>query len=433
MLTIEEVKENPALTDSFVRQNRGLVINTVNKNFTNAMNRDEYEDIIQEGFLALYKSIDKFDVSKGFKFSTYAVTNIVGNIKNYYRTGFESIGLSVTAEMRIDWRKYNFLNSRGFTDEEIAKKMNKTLSVLAELKRNMMAVVSLDGLVQEDIKEADIYNIIPSDYNLEDECEVSQEVLDKANIIGKYLSVKHYKAIMLKLNYMTHEEIAKKLEIKLSKVKTLFNEIKKSYVFVTQYYDGVINKETLINEINIICGKSDIMQKKIKYDDVVKMIVEWAIKHPGESITRKCVDGDIEGSFSDAKMNAIQLLRSEGYVIQQNGVTFKLIEKVIEDDEIIEKEIDHKEQYHETLRQIDIKDLSNFMNDLVVGLNSHHDKVLNLVSQLRETQQKNILSIKEQELTAKTAKDMLKTVEQIINIAESNGKRVQATILIDEI
>ncbi len=43
----------------------------------------EDDDAKQEALLGLWKAIQRFDPSKGFKFSTYAFATIIGYIKNY--------------------------------------------------------------------------------------------------------------------------------------------------------------------------------------------------------------------------------------------------------------------------------------------------------------------------------------------------------------
>ena len=43
------------------------------------------EDLFQIGTIGLIKAIDKFDLSQGVKFSTYAVPMITGEIKRFLR------------------------------------------------------------------------------------------------------------------------------------------------------------------------------------------------------------------------------------------------------------------------------------------------------------------------------------------------------------
>jgi RNA polymerase sigma-B factor len=45
----------------------------------------EYDDILQVASLALIRAIDRYDINKGYKFSSYATPTIVGEVKNYFR------------------------------------------------------------------------------------------------------------------------------------------------------------------------------------------------------------------------------------------------------------------------------------------------------------------------------------------------------------
>lgn len=60
---------NSEVKELLIQYNIRLVIN-VAKKYRNC--GIEFEDLIQEGILGLIKAIEKFDVEKGFKFSTYA-------------------------------------------------------------------------------------------------------------------------------------------------------------------------------------------------------------------------------------------------------------------------------------------------------------------------------------------------------------------------
>ncbi len=45
----------------------------------------EFEDLYQVACLALIKALDRFDCSKGVRFSTFATPNMMGEVKNYFR------------------------------------------------------------------------------------------------------------------------------------------------------------------------------------------------------------------------------------------------------------------------------------------------------------------------------------------------------------
>ena len=45
----------------------------------------DYEDLLQVACVALIGAIERFDPSRGFKFSTFAAPTMIGEIKNYFR------------------------------------------------------------------------------------------------------------------------------------------------------------------------------------------------------------------------------------------------------------------------------------------------------------------------------------------------------------
>lgn len=68
--------------DHLVTDNMGLVY-MVLKRFANR--GQEQEDLFQIGIIGLMKAIDKFDLSRDFSFSTYAVPMIIGEIRRFLR------------------------------------------------------------------------------------------------------------------------------------------------------------------------------------------------------------------------------------------------------------------------------------------------------------------------------------------------------------
>ena len=69
-------------TEVLIEKNLGLVHHIV-KRFANR--GYDLEDLFQIGSIGLMKAIDKFDLSLGLKFSTYAVPMITGEIKRFLR------------------------------------------------------------------------------------------------------------------------------------------------------------------------------------------------------------------------------------------------------------------------------------------------------------------------------------------------------------
>jgi len=90
--------DDPNNQDMLVMSNVRLVA-SVAKKYTNR--GVPTEDLMQEGFVGLLKAIKRFDISKGFKFSTYAVWWIISAIEGCV-TASRSVKLPVHIKDHID-------------------------------------------------------------------------------------------------------------------------------------------------------------------------------------------------------------------------------------------------------------------------------------------------------------------------------------------
>lgn len=70
--------------EDFVERNVGLVRALVPRFLGRGI---EYDDLFQAGCMGLIKAADNFDASRGFKFSTYAVPVILGEMRRLFRDG----------------------------------------------------------------------------------------------------------------------------------------------------------------------------------------------------------------------------------------------------------------------------------------------------------------------------------------------------------
>ncbi len=78
----------------------------------------DYDDIYQVASLGLIYSVDRFDISKGFEFSSFATPTIIGEIKKYFRDK----GWTIRVPRRI---------------QELSKKINNAkLTLSQELQRS---------------------------------------------------------------------------------------------------------------------------------------------------------------------------------------------------------------------------------------------------------------------------------------------------------
>ena len=107
-----------------VKNNLGLVWSIVHR-FKN--NYYDKEDLFQIGCIGLMKAINNFDVHYGVQFSTYAVPNIMGEIKRYFRDdGTIKVSRSLKElNIKINKAKEKLITLYGYepTVQEIAKEL----------------------------------------------------------------------------------------------------------------------------------------------------------------------------------------------------------------------------------------------------------------------------------------------------------------------
>ena len=184
----------------------------------------EYEDLVSYGIIGLMDAINKFDESKGIKFSSYASIRIKGAMIDQIR---KARPISRNAMDRV--AKYNEVVDklqikllREPTNEEIASELNIDKKEVLELEEyiNFMSVVSLETMLFSDDDEFTIKGIIedknsPSPH---DEYEYKEKTEILADAIEQ---LKEKDRLVLNLYYyeeLTLKEIGKILEVSESRV-----------------------------------------------------------------------------------------------------------------------------------------------------------------------------------------------------------------------
>jgi RNA polymerase sigma factor FliA len=122
----------------------------------------EHADLVSYGIFGLMDAIEKFDLDKGFKFETYAITRIKGAIIDELRS-VDWVPRSVRAKARkleAAVTAFEAEHHRSPTDEELAEALDMTLEELEETltKVSMTSVAALDETL--DVGDGDRISLV---------------------------------------------------------------------------------------------------------------------------------------------------------------------------------------------------------------------------------------------------------------------------------
>ena len=213
--------------EKLIECNLKLVVSIARRYYNRGL---PFLDLIQEGNLGLMTAVEKYEVERGFKFSTYATWWIRQGITRALADKGRNVRIPVHLHEKI--MVLNKISSdlekvlgREPTAAEIANEMNISLTKVSELLKLKQDTISINSMVGDD-GDTELENFIPaSPTTPEDEAidntlnENVKQLLEECNLKPREMEVLMYRYGFYDGSPMTLEEIGKIYNITRERVR----------------------------------------------------------------------------------------------------------------------------------------------------------------------------------------------------------------------
>ena len=182
--------------------------------------------MFQVASLALIKGVDRFDETKGLKFSTYITPTITGEIKNYFRDRSRLVHLPrKVSELRVGIKKEAAeifaQTGRKATAKELAKRLHVSEEDILRCSE-AGGVVSLDSPVDREEDGMSFHDVLPA----ADDVFEDVENRDAVNAALSSLSEQERKLVAYRFGQeLSQTETAKRLGVSQMNVSRMERKV----------------------------------------------------------------------------------------------------------------------------------------------------------------------------------------------------------------